>query len=119
MIMQSVLFFIIALLAGYYLSVYVSKPIEKDGFKRPNRLPTLKFKNIEILPCVRLHIRSKTYWVHHWFYLSVIVIGAFLIYDNLIHVTTAKAFAGASVGGIIQGLRYPDRFKFRHPRIKK
>lgn len=115
--MQTALLFSIALLVGYYISTYVSKPVQKNGQPRPNRLPNLRVKNLEILPCFRLHVGSKTYWFHHWFYLSVIVIGALLIYDNLIHYSSAKAAAGAAVGGIIQGLRYPDRFKFRHPRV--
>lgn len=117
--MQSILLFAVALLVGYYLSVYVSKPVEKNGRRLPNRLPHLKFKNIEILPCVRIHTKSKTIWFHHWFYLSVIVVGALLLYDNIMHYYPAKAAAGASIGGIIQGLRYPDRFRFRHPRLKK
>ncbi len=28
-------------------------------------------------------------------------------------------FKGVIVGGILQGLRYPDRFRFRHPRVPK
>ena len=117
--MQTVLLFSIALLVGYYISTYISKPVHKNGERRPNRLPTVRIKNVELLPCVRLHVGSKTYWFHHWFYLSVIVVGALLIYDNIIHYSSAKAAAGAAVGGIIQGLRYPDRFKFRHPRQQR
>jgi hypothetical protein len=116
--MQSLLLFAIFILVGYYLSTYISKPVHKNGEKLPNRLPLVRFRNIEILPCVRIHFRNKTYWFHHWFYLSVITVGAFLIYDNIIHYTSAKVAAGAAMGGIIQGLRYPDRFKFRHPRQK-
>lgn len=117
--MQTALLFAITLLVGYYLSVYISKPVEKNGRHLPNRLPTVRIGNIEILPCIRIHYRNKTYWFHHWFYLSVIVVGALVLYDNILHYTTAKAAAGAAVGGIIQGLRYPDRFKFRHPRMNR
>lgn len=111
--MQSILLFIIALLVGYYLSLHISHPEKKKS-----KLPHLKFWNVEILPNVRIHFRSKTYWFHHWFYLSVFIVGIVLVYDNFMYVTSAKAAAGAAVGGIIQGLRYPDRFKFRHPRYK-
>jgi len=114
--MQSLFLFLIALCVGYYLSVYISQPIEKNGRSLPNRLPTLRFKNIEILPNVKIHFRNKTYHFHHWFYLSVFTLAAVMMFDNWLHYTSAKAIAGASLGGIIQGLRYPDRFKFRHPR---
>ena len=116
--MNSIFLFAIFLLLGYYLSVYVSKPVIKNGRPAPNRLPTLRVKNIELLPCIRIHSKTKTYWFHHWFYLTVITLSLVLLYDNFIHYTTGKAAAGAAMGGIFQGLRYPDRFKFRHPRIK-
>lgn len=114
--MNTVFLFVTFLLLGYYLSVYVSKPTVKNGRQVPNRLPTLRIRNVEILPCIRIHVRSRTYWFHHWFYLTVITLSVFLVYDNLMHYTPAKAAAGAAMGGIFQGLRYPDRFKFRHPR---
>ncbi len=110
--MQTILLFSIALLAGYYLSLQFSHPS-----KNKKRLPCIKYKNIEFTPNFRIHSRTKTYWFHHWFYLSVLIVGTVLVYDNIMHYTTAKAAAGVAVGGIIQGLRYPDRFKFRHPRL--
>lgn len=116
--MNTIFLFAIFILLGYYLSGYVSKPVMKNGKKAPNRLPTLRIKNLELLPCIRLHYRNKTYWFHHWFYLTVITLGAIIVYDNILHYTSAKAAAGAAMGGIFQGLRYPDRFKFRHPRQK-
>jgi hypothetical protein len=109
--MNTLLLFAIFLLAGYYLSLHISHPK-----KNKHRIPRIAYKNIEFMPNFRIHIGSKTYWLHHWFYLSVIIVGAVLIYDNMMHSTTVKAAASAAVGGIIQGLRYPDRFKFRHPR---
>lgn len=117
--MHSFLLLTIALLLGYYVSAYFSAPVLKKGKEHSNRLPTLRIGNLEILPNFRLHIKNTTIWFHHWFYLSVVIIGAVVLYDNLMHYTTLKAAASASVGGIIQGLTYPDRFKFKHPRLKK
>ena len=116
--MNTIFLFAIFILLGYYLSGYVSKPVLKNGKAVPNRLPNVRFRNVEVLPCVRVHFRTKTYWFHHWFYLTILVLGGVLIYDNLMHYTPVKAAAGAAMGGIFQGLRYPDRFKFRHPRQK-
>ncbi len=111
--MNTFFLFLTFILLGYYLSICISHPT-----KRKRQLPTISFKNIEISPNVRLHFRNKTYWFHHWFYLSVLVVATFLVYDNVMHYASAKAAAGAAMGGIFQGLRYPDRFKFRHPRQK-
>lgn len=101
------------LLFGYLLSLYFSRPVEKDGEVRPNRLPTIRIKNLELLPNLRIHIGQRTYWLHHWLYLLVFTIVIFASYDSVSHLLAVK---GVAIGGILQGLRYPDRFKFRHPR---
>jgi hypothetical protein len=45
--------------------------------------------------------------------LSVATVVALIWFEGLQHHVVLN---GAAVGGIIQGLRYPDRFKFQHPR---
>ena len=111
--MQALTFFLFALLIGYYVSRYISRPIERNGKLLPNRLPQIKIKNIEIWPSIRLHSRKNIYWIHHWIYLSLASVVLFVMYDSFSHLIALK---GAVIGGAIQGLRYPDRFKFRHPR---
>lgn len=107
--MATLTIFVLSLLCGYYLSLVISHP------KRKHRiLPHLKFKNVEILPNVRIHIGGKTYWFHHWAFLSIFLVILFVTYDSFQHFMLLK---GAALGGVFQGLRYPDRFKFRHPRI--
>lgn len=101
--------FIASLICGYYLSLIISHPKHKKG-----SLPKLRFKNVEILPNVRIHLGGKTYWFHHWVYLSIFIAVLFIAYDSFQHFMLLK---GAALGGVFQGLRYPDRFKFRHPRI--
>lgn len=107
--------FLATLLCGYALSIYFSRPVERNGEVVSNRLPSLRLGNIDLLPNLRIHIGSKTYWLHHWLYLTVFTIVMFLAYDSFVHLIAVKGFA---IGGILQGLRYPDRFKFRHPRCK-
>ena len=108
--------FIATLLFGYLLSLYFSRPVEKNGQVLPNRLPSLRVKNLEVLPNLRIHIGSKTYWLHHWFYLTIITLALFLYYDSFSHLLVVK---GTAIGSILHGLRFPDRFKFRHPRKQK
>lgn len=111
--LQPLLLFIVTFLIGYALSLYFSKPVERNGELKPNRLPTFRIGNIELLPNLRIHIGSKTYWLHHWLYLTIFTLGLFLTVDEFAHLLPVK---GAAIGGILHGLRYPDRFKFRHPR---
>lgn len=107
--MGTFLIFISSLLCGYYLALVVSHPKHRKG-----SLPSVRFKNVEILPNVRIHIGGKTYWFHHWAILSVLLVVMFIAYDSFQHFMLLK---GAALGGVFQGLRYSDRFKFRHPRI--
>jgi hypothetical protein len=109
--MGTLTIFLASLVLGYYLSLIISHP------KRKHRiLPQLRFKNLEISPNVRLHIGGKTYWFHHWVYLSVLIAVLFIAYDSFQQYMLLK---GAALGGVFQGLRYPDRFKFRHPRLSR
>ncbi|CAN5170104.1 hypothetical protein BH09PAT1_BH09PAT1_0590 [soil metagenome] len=115
--MTTFLLFAITCLVGFYASKYFSTPIVKDGRKcRDNRLPAIKLGNFEILPVMRIHVKNTTVRLHHWFYLSVFIVGALVLYDNIMHFTTFKVATGASLGSILQGLTYPDRFEFRYPR---
>lgn len=65
------------------------------------------------MPNFKIHIRRKTYHIHHWVLLSVIVAFGVFVYEGMIR---SPLFNGVAIGGILQGLRYKDRFKFRHPR---
>jgi hypothetical protein len=105
--------FLGTLFFGYLISLYFSRPVEKNGRRRPNRLPTVRVRNLELLPNLRIHIGQRTYWLHHWLYLLIFTVVIFVTYDSFSHLIAVK---GAAIGGILQGLRYPDRFKFRHPR---
>jgi hypothetical protein len=111
MTIQSIIIFIVSVIAGYYFFLYLSHPSKKK-----NRLPKIGIWNIEFLPNFRLHIGSKTYHLHHWFILALLILIPFLLTERFIYPTV---FKGILVGGIFQGLRYPNRFKFRYPRIPK
>ena len=76
-------------------------------------MPKVQFGIIELLPNFRIHLRKKTYHIHHWVTLSILIFLILLNYEGFKYIAIIK---GMAVGGIIQGLRYPDRFKFRHPK---
>lgn len=112
--MASVMLFLVSCLVGYILFLYFNDPIDNPR-KKKNRLPKLHYKNLELLPYFRIHIKSKTYHIHHWLTLTLITGVTVFWFGGLEHLIILK---GAAVGGIFQGLRYPTRFQFRHPRRK-
>lgn len=111
--MRGIFTFILSVALGYILSIYLSDPKKK-------KIKWLKIRigPLEISPNHRIHWGNKTYWIHHWLLYSIIVLipllaGAF-VNENF---QFPRLIEGMIVGAILQGLRYPDRFKFRHPRI--
>ena len=117
--MQTVILVIVACLLGFYGSKYVTSPVVRNGVKRPNRLPKVRIGRLEILPRFGFHTQNSIVLLHHWAYMPVMIALALLLYDNIVHLATFKLATGATVGITLQGLTYPDRFKFKHPRPKK
>jgi hypothetical protein len=99
--------FVFSIWLGYVLFLYLTHPEKKK-----HKVPQLKIgKRIELLPNIRIHHRSRTYHIHHWAILTLVTALTLLNYEGFQYLTIIK---GVAIGGIIQGLRYPDRFKFRH-----
>jgi hypothetical protein len=68
------------------------------------------------LPNFRVHIGSKTYHFHHWFIFALIILIPIILAENYSYPIMLK---GLLIGGILNGLRYQNRFKFRYPRVPK
>lgn len=117
--MQTLVLILIACLLGFYGSKYVTAPIIKNGEKRPNRLPKIHIGRLEILPRFGLKTKNSRILLHHWVTMPCLLVIALLLYDNIVHLMTFKFATGATVGITLQGLTYPDRFKFKHPRSRK
>lgn len=113
--MINVLIFLLSAAVAYGIFAFFNDPI-KPPIRAKQRLPKIKYKNIEILPYFRIHIKEKTYHIHHWLTLTVIIGISIIGFENVQHFLILKA---AAIGGIFQGLRYPTRFKFRYPREKE
>lgn len=106
--MRTAIIFLTSLLVGYYLFLMFSHPEKKQ-----HKLPKLRVKNIQILPNLKIYGKHKDYHIHHWVLLSVILaLGAF-VYEGIIR---SPLLNGVTIGGILQGLRYKDRFKIRYPK---
>lgn len=94
---------------GYALFLYFSHPNKKK-----HKVPKVRIGRLEFLPNLKLHLGSKTYHFHHWFVLALIAAIAIFVLEDF---QFPMILQGLIIGGIIQGLRYPDRFKFRYPRF--
>ena len=104
--MTGIFTFLFSIWLGYVVFLYLSHPDKKK-----HRIPQVRVWRIELLPNIRIHSRAKTYHIHHWLVLSLVTGITLLNYEGFQYLTIIE---GMAIGGIIQGLRYPDRFKFRH-----
>nr|MBI5456108.1 hypothetical protein [Candidatus Levybacteria bacterium] len=98
--------FLFSVWLGYVLFLYLTHPEKKK-----HRVPHFKIWRIELMPNIRIHSRSKIYHIHHWVILTLVTALTLINYEGFQYLTFIK---GIAIGGIIQGLRYPDRFQFRH-----
>lgn len=98
--------FLFSIWLGYMVFLYFTHPDKKK-----HRIPKVRIWRVELLPNFRIHSRGKIYWIHHWLVLTLLTAIIVLNYEGVQYITILK---GLAIGGIIQGLRYPDRFKFRH-----
>ncbi len=99
--------FLMSFIAGYYIFLLFSHPKKKQ-----HKLPTVRYRNLQILPNLKIYGKHRTYHFHHWLILSVFMALGAVVYDGIIH---SPLVNGVVFGGILQGLRYKDRFKFRFP----
>lgn len=98
--------FLFSVWLGYVLFLYFTHPEKKK-----HKVPQLRIWRVELMPNIRIHSKSKIYHIHHWVILTLVTAITLLNYEGFQYLTVIK---GIAIGGIIQGLRYPDRFKFRH-----
>lgn len=102
-----------ATLLGYATLRLTSNP---QG-KLRNKLPAYKLGFLQISPEIKIHAFDTTIHFHHWVNLSILLVLSIYLSYGILDTMFAKAFL---IGGILQGLRYPDRHKiiYRKPKIK-
>jgi len=103
--MQIVYPFVSALL-GYIFLHLTSNPKSKIH----NKLPEIKFKWIQIFPSQKIIIRGRIIHLHHWLQFSLLLCVSVFANTGVLDSWTTRGFL---LGGIIQGLRFPDRSIFK------
>ncbi len=93
----------VGLVVGYFISHFLSKPIHI----KPNRLPKLGIKRVEIMPNLLIQTRRWKIHIHHWMTLSLVFVVLILTTTSFNHLILVKSLC---LGGIIQGITYKDRF---------
>ena len=109
--MNGVYAFILSFFSGYTFSLIFSHPEKKQHW-----LPKVKIRNIEVLPNLKIHLRSTTYHIHHWLLFATATISSFFIIEGFFTYLFVK---GVFLGITLQGLRYKDRFRFRNKRFQQ
>jgi hypothetical protein len=95
--------------AGTLLGYTVSKTMTHQKGKLRKKVPTIKLKWVQVLPHLKINIKSKNIHIHHWLSLPTMYIPLIMSSDLI----RAQVFLHAIVlGAVIQGLRYRDRFVF-------
>lgn len=93
-------------LAGYLTSYFISQPYSKLNSK----IPKIKLKNIELLPSIRILLRGKIIHFHHWFNFTILLCISIFVTGGLLDSWMTRGFL---IGGVFQGLRFPDRNIFQ------
>lgn len=97
-------------IAGYTAFHLTKYPNGKVGKK----LPKVRIKNIELSPSIRLNIKDHTIHFHHWMNLAILLLISIPMTGSLWDSAFTKAFL---VGGIVQGLTFPDRKKIIYKKV--
>lgn len=93
--------FLLSLTAGYKIAKVFSHPESKVRAM----MPCFKIKFLQFLPNIKIYIRGKIIHIHHWIYLSLLLVLSFKLNFSILDSTL---FRGILSGGIIQGLSFPD-----------
>jgi hypothetical protein len=97
---------VLSALFGYTTMKATSHP----GSKINKKLPHLKLKNIEFLPSIKITIRGRVIHLHHWFHFTLLLCISIFVTGGILDSWLTRGFL---VGGIVQGLRFPDRNIFQ------
>jgi len=70
------------------------------------KLPRVKLKGIDIFPNIKIAIRGRIIHFHHWFNFTVLLCISIFVTAGILDSWLMRGFL---LGGIIQGLRFPDK----------
>lgn len=106
--------FTTSIFIGFFVYWKFSKPKSKL-FHSSHLVPNVELKHIELFPCLRIPLGRRMLWkrrqlhIHHWIYLSFLLMVSLLINNNIFG--QLGVINGFCIGGIIQGLTFKDKFK--------
>ena len=92
-----------------FLSYRLNSSLSKTGGKINKRLPCLKIKFLQLCPCIEILFKKRTVHIHHWLTYTAILVITLTINAGYLDTLFSKGYL---VGGIIQGLSFPDWKKF-------
>jgi len=93
-------------IAGYLTFRFTSHPNSRIHKK----LPQIKLKNIQIFPSIRITIRGRIIHFHHWFSFTILLCISIFVTGGILDSWLTRGFL---LGGVFQGLRFPDRNIFQ------
>lgn len=96
--------YILSFVAGYLFFLYLSSP---KKFK--NKIPKLGLGRVQLFPSFVIKIGKIKFHIHHWIYLSIILF--VYIFSSEKTTLSSQIFKGYLVGGIFQGISYPDKLR--------
>jgi len=99
---MELIYTIVSAIFGYGTLRATSHPDSKINRK----LPTLKLKNVQILPSIKITIRGHIIHVHHWFHFAILLCISIFVTGGILDSWLTRGFL---MGGIAQGLRFSDR----------
>lgn len=95
------LYIFIFIILGYLFN----RSLSKDGHKINKWLPHVKIKFIQLSPNIRINVKNRTIHIHHWITYTIILIITLTFNAGVLDTLISKGFL---IGGIIQGLSFPD-----------
>jgi hypothetical protein len=87
------------------LSYQFNNSLSKKGHRINKRLPSIKIKFLQLSPNIKIHFKNRSIHIHHWLTYSVMLIIAFTLNTGIFESFLSRGYL---VGGILQGLSFPD-----------
>jgi hypothetical protein len=99
---MQVIYALLSSIAGFLSLQYATTP----GSRINRVLPHVRLKWVELMPSIRIIIKSRVIHVHHWLSFTILLCVSIFVTGGLLDSWLTRGFL---MGGIIQGLRFPDR----------
>ena len=103
---MQVIYTLFSTLVGYVTFRFMTHPNSRIHRK----LPQIKFKHLQLFPSVVISIRGRIIHLHHWFSFTILLCISIFVTGGILDSWLTRGFL---LGGVFQGLRFPDRNIFQ------